>query len=99
VTIEPCTMCYGALVHARIERLVFGATETKAGVVVSHNHIASSDIYNHRFDVTQGVLEPACTSVIQRFFKQRREEKRNSKQQQLSSINAEPSSADKRRDR
>ncbi|MFL0809768.1 MAG: tRNA adenosine(34) deaminase TadA [Agarilytica sp.] len=76
VTIEPCTMCFGSIVHARIQRVVYGANEPKAGVLCSHKHLIESDIYNHRFEVLEGVLAKECSSVIQDFFKLRREEKK-----------------------
>lgn len=82
VTIEPCTMCIGALIHARIDRLVFGASEPKAGVVCSHSHIVQSDIYNHRFDWRGGVLGETCAELIQQFFKQRRKQKKAPKEPQ-----------------
>ncbi len=80
VTIEPCTMCVGALIHARIDRLVFGAPEPKAGVLASHSHIVQSDIYNHRFDWQGGVLEEPCSQLIKQFFQQRRKEKKAPKE-------------------
>ncbi len=79
VTIEPCTMCLGGLIHARIDQLIFGACEPKAGVVQSHEHVMSSDIYNHQIDWRGGVLENECSEIIQRFFKQRRDEKKKAK--------------------
>ncbi len=76
VTIEPCTMCFGAMVHARVERVVFGATEPKAGVLVSNTALVDSDFYNHRFDWRGGVCETECSELIQRFFRQRRDSKK-----------------------
>ena len=66
VTIEPCTMCVGALVHARIGNLVFGAREPKGGAVFSR--AATSAGLNHRFDVLEGVLEVECRERLQSFF-------------------------------
>lgn len=72
VTIEPCLMCVGATVHARVGTLVFGATEPKAGAVVStmraHEHAA----LNHRLTVIDGVLETDCRAIIQEFFRLKR---------------------------
>jgi tRNA(adenine34) deaminase len=72
VTVEPCLMCVGAMVHARVGTLVFGAAEPKAGAVVStmraHEHAA----LNHRLAVVEGVLEDDCRAIIQEFFKLRR---------------------------
>lgn len=79
VTIEPCTMCLGALIHARIARVVYGAAEPKAGVCQSHQHIVSSDIYNHQIDFSSGILEARCTEIMQSFFKMRREQHRAKK--------------------
>lgn len=73
VTIEPCTMCVGALIHARIRRLVFGAAEPRAGAVCSRFHLLEgTGSYNHRIEVTQGVLEAECGQLISSFFKARR---------------------------
>ncbi len=68
VTLEPCAMCAGALVSARVPRLVFGASDAKAGAVVSHFGIGRGEPLNHRFDVTAGVLEPECRAALQAFF-------------------------------
>jgi len=71
VTVEPCTMCVGALVHARVDRLVFGARETKAGAVVSHS-LLDRDMFNHSISVTAGILEQQCSSLMSEFFARRR---------------------------
>jgi len=72
VTIEPCQMCVGAMVHARIARVVYGAREPKAGAIESamraHEHAA----LNHRLEAAGGVLEDECRAVMQRFFEDRR---------------------------
>src|SRR4029079_5946498 len=72
VTIEPCLMCVGALVHARIGTLVFGAAEPKAGAVVSTVRGGELPGHNHRFEVVYGVREAECRELMQRFFKERR---------------------------
>lgn len=72
VTIEPCLMCVGALVHARISRLVFGATETRTGSVVSTVRGGELPGHNHRFEVDGGVREDECRALMQEFFRQRR---------------------------
>ena len=72
VTIEPCLMCVGAMVHARVATLVFGAPEPKAGAVVSSCRAHELPSLNHRLDVVGGVLEEDCRAVIQEFFKSRR---------------------------
>ncbi len=76
VTIEPCTMCFGAMVHARVARVVFGAPEPKAGVLCSHHEVMSAPIYNHRFEWLGGVMEEECAQLMQTFFQRRREEKK-----------------------
>lgn len=72
VTIEPCLMCVGALVHARIGTVVFGATEPKAGALVSSCRAHELPWLNHRIEVVGGILEEECRAVIQEFFKTRR---------------------------
>lgn len=72
VTIEPCLMCVGAMIHARIARLVYGAPEPKAGAIESAMRALDHPSLNHRFDVTGGVLETECRDVLQGFFKARR---------------------------
>jgi tRNA(adenine34) deaminase len=71
VTIEPCLMCVGALIHARVGRVVFGAREPKAGAVSSHSTFDHQST-NHRFDVVEGVLEGECGDRMRVFFSQRR---------------------------
>lgn len=90
VTIEPCTMCFGTIVHSRIERVVFGATEPKAGVLISNKHLVVSDIYNHSFDVQGGVLETRCSETIQKFFQDRRAKKREDKKKTEKKAPKEP---------
>jgi tRNA(adenine34) deaminase len=72
VTIEPCTMCIGALVHARIEKLIFGAREKKSGAVSYLNDIREKNSFNHRFKVIEGVLEDECSQLMRNFFRARR---------------------------
>ncbi|WP_210397593.1 tRNA adenosine(34) deaminase TadA [Motiliproteus sediminis] len=79
VTIEPCTMCAGALVHSRIRRLVYGATEPKAGVMESNGELLASPWFNYRIETLGGVLGEACSAKISAFFARRREEKRAAK--------------------
>lgn len=75
VTIEPCTMCAGALIHARISRLVYGATEPKAGVVESRARMLEEPHFNWRIQTTGGVLAEECRGEISEFFARRRAEK------------------------
>ena len=74
VTIEPCLMCVGALMHARIGTLVYGATEPKAGAVESTQRAHEHPALNHRVVVVAGVLAAECKAVVQEFFKERRQE-------------------------
>lgn len=81
VTLEPCTMCVGALIHARIKRVVFGATEPKAGSLISARKLLESGYYNHIFEYQSGCLEQQCSSQLSDFFKMRRAQKKQQKQQ------------------
>ncbi len=71
-TIEPCAMCAGALVNARVERLVFGAHDERFGAAETHFNICDSPQLNHRMSVTSGVLAEKCRALMQEFFKARR---------------------------
>ncbi len=72
VTLEPCPMCAAAMVHARIERLVFGATDPKGGGVVSQYRIGRDGRLNHGYAVTEGVLADKCSLILKEFFQKRR---------------------------
>ena len=72
VTIEPCLMCVGALVLARVRTVVFGAREPKTGALVSTTQPLEIPTLNHRFEVVEGVLENECREVVQAFFRTRR---------------------------
>ena len=72
VTVEPCTMCAGALVHARIERLVFGAPEPRAGAVESRARVLDNPAHNHRVAVSGGVMAAECGTLMRAFFAERR---------------------------
>jgi tRNA(adenine34) deaminase len=72
VTIEPCAMCAGAMVHARIRRLVYGADDPKAGAVRSALHVLNHPALNHRVQVRGGVLAGRCSEILQEFFRSRR---------------------------
>ena len=82
VTLEPCTMCVGALVHARVAKVIFGATESKAGSLVSARQLLSSGYYNHVFAFEGGCLHEQCSAQLSAFFKMRREQKRQLKLQE-----------------
>jgi tRNA(adenine34) deaminase len=72
VTLEPCVMCMGALVHARVARLVFGATDPKAGAAVSLYRVGEDRRLNHRFPAHGGVLADECGALLKKFFIARR---------------------------
>ncbi len=77
VTLEPCPMCAGALVLARIDRLVYGCDDPKTGAVTSLYNIVTDERLNHRLEVTSGVLEEQCRQQLQKFFIKRRIENKN----------------------
>jgi len=72
VTIEPCTMCLGAMLHARIKRVIFGALEPRAGAFASNPILMDADHFNHSIEWGGGVLEQECSELIKDFFKGRR---------------------------
>jgi len=72
VTLEPCLMCAGAMVHARIGTLVFGAAEPRTGAVVSNLQALALPHHNHRVEVVSGVLDSDCRDLMQEFFRARR---------------------------
>ena len=69
VTLEPCAMCLGAMIHARIERLVFGTSDPKSGVCGSTINFSSETFFNHKIIVNSGILEQECKNSLQSFFK------------------------------
>ena len=75
VTIEPCQMCVGAMIHARIARVIYGTREPKAGAIESAMRAHEHPALNHRMEVIGGVLEEECRELIQGFFAERREER------------------------
>lgn len=79
VTIEPCVMCAGALIHSRIKRIVFGASEQRTGGISSVYSILQDGLLNHTTIITSGVLEEECRQLMQNFFRQRREEQKLAK--------------------
>ncbi|MBL4680733.1 MAG: tRNA adenosine(34) deaminase TadA [Pseudomonadales bacterium] len=72
VTIEPCTMCAGALIHARIRRLVYGAKEPRAGAIESSIQVLDNPSLNHKLEVTSGVCEDAASEIMSTFFRSKR---------------------------
>ena len=79
VTIEPCSMCVGAMIQARISRLVYGAPEPRTGAVVSAVELLSAPFHNHSIAVTAGILSTSCASLMTQFFRQKRCQQRDSK--------------------
>jgi tRNA(adenine34) deaminase len=73
VTLEPCTMCFGAMIHARIERIVFGASDFKTGVCGSCINLNEENFFNHKISITGGILEEESVELLRLFFKLRRE--------------------------
>ncbi len=80
VTVEPCVMCAGAIIHSRIKRIVFGASEHRTGGISSVYSVLQDGILNHTTQVTSGILEAECRQLMQDFFKQRREEQKIQKE-------------------
>jgi len=72
VTLEPCTMCLGAMIHARVSKIVFGAYDEKTGVCGSCQDLSTSECFNHTIDTQGGVLADECKNLLQQFFKNRR---------------------------
>ena len=72
VTLEPCPMCVGAMIHARVDRLVFGAFDPKTGAAGSAFELAQSERHNHRLQIEGGLLEAECSDLLKRFFRARR---------------------------
>jgi tRNA(adenine34) deaminase len=76
VTLEPCAMCAGAMIQARIRGLTFGCRDPKAGAIVSLYRLGEDPRLNHRFEIRESVLEADCTDILQSFFRRRRVEQR-----------------------
>ena len=72
VTVEPCVMCVGAMIHARVDELIYGAADPKAGAVKSRFQLAEANQLNHKIRVTSGILEEECGSILRSFFASRR---------------------------
>ena len=72
VTLEPCTMCLGAMIHARVSRIVFGAYDEKTGVCGSCQDLSTSKCFNHSIETEGGILADECKQLLQKFFKKRR---------------------------
>ncbi|RTR39293.1 tRNA adenosine(34) deaminase TadA [Shewanella canadensis] len=81
VTLEPCAMCAGAMVHSRVSRLVFGAKDEKTGAAGSVVDLVRHPRFNHQLEVNSGVLEQECSEQLSRFFRRRRKEKKEQKRE------------------
>ena len=79
VTLEPCTMCIGALIHARVDRLIYAASEPRAGMVGSQMDLAAQPFYNHSIQVHKGLCSEHSSQMLKAFFRQRRQALKNSK--------------------
>ena len=82
VTIEPCAMCFGAAIHARIERIIYGAHEPKSGCIDSNLHLSQQACFNHQVHCVSGTLARECSALISDFFAQRRLVKKANKSEQ-----------------
>ena len=72
VTLEPCMMCAGAIIHARISRLVYATSDENTGFINSKNNLASNEWLNHKLDISSGILDRECSELIKSFFKDKR---------------------------
>ena len=72
VTLEPCAMCLGAMMHARVERIVYGAHDPKTGACGSSENLIDANCFNHKIDLVSGVLENECKQLLKKFFISRR---------------------------
>lgn len=80
VTLEPCIMCAGAIIHSRVKRVVYGAFDPKAGASESVFTILGTDCLNHKVDVENGILADECGQILTEFFRKKRKEKKRDKQ-------------------
>ncbi len=76
VTLEPCTMCLGAIIHARVSKLIFAATEPRAGMIVSQQNLAQHSFYNHHLHIEHGLMADDSRQLLQQFFRHRRQSKK-----------------------
>ncbi len=84
VTLEPCMMCVGAMIHARIDLLIFGAYDHKTGMAGTQDNCFTKSYHNHQISIIDGVLEQQCSEVLQSFFRRKRAQK---KQKKFSNLN------------
>lgn len=81
VTLEPCSMCAGAMIHSRIKRVIYGTPEPKAGVLVSRQNFFEQPWFNHQVESSGPVMEAVCSEILSQFFRMQREHKRGDKEQ------------------
>jgi tRNA(adenine34) deaminase len=74
VTLEPCTMCAGAMIHSRIKRLIYGASEPKAGVVNAQVNLLEAPYLNHKIEIVAGICSEECSAIMSAFFSKRRQQ-------------------------
>lgn len=79
VTLEPCVMCVGAMIHARVKKLVYGAQEHKTGAIQSSCKLLDETRFNHQIEIESGILQQQCADIMSNFFNRRRAEKKLSK--------------------
>ena len=72
ITLEPCLMCFGACVHARIERIIFGTEDSKSGVIKNNLLLENENFFNHKLSITSGILENESSKLLKTFFQERR---------------------------
>ena len=72
VTLEPCLMCFGACIHARIERLIFATEDPKSGVVINNLNLKEEEFFNHKISVSSGILAQESSELLKKFFQERR---------------------------
>ena len=83
VTLEPCVMCVGALIHARVKKLVYGAQEHKTGAIQSACQLLEKTVFSHQIEIESGILQQQCADIMSDFFSRRRAEKKLTKKSQL----------------
>ena len=72
VTLEPCLMCFGACIHARIDRLIFATEDQKSGVVINNLNLKKEDFFNHKISISSGILATESSDLLKKFFQERR---------------------------
>ena len=94
VTLEPCMMCVGALLHARVDTVIYGAPDPRTGCLTSQMQGGNLDWTNHRLHILGGILEEPCSALLKDFFRRRRAEKKQLKREQREHTSPAPSNTD-----